>query len=53
VSIEKAMAREPSDGPAKLIPVESEKMIAFGSVHFWEEDFCLSIMLGVSPLLVP
>ena len=53
MSVEETMASEPSNSPAKVIPVESEKVIAFGSVYFWEEDFCLSIMLGVRPLLVP
>ena len=53
MSVEKTMASEPSNSPGKVIPVESEKVIAFGRVYFREEDFCLSTMLGVSPLLVP
>ena len=53
VSVKEAVAREPSDSSAKVFPVESKKVIAFGNIDFWEEDFSLSTMLKVSPLLVP
>ena len=45
MSVEEAVAREPSNGSAKVVPVECEEVVAFGNVHFRKEIFCLSIVL--------
>ena len=33
------MTSETYDGSAKVVPVESEEMVAFSNIHFREEDF--------------
>ena len=53
VSLEEAVASEPSNGSAKVISVESKEMVAFGNVNLRKEYFGLSVVLGVGPLLVP
>ena len=53
MSLEKAVASKPSNGSAKVIPFESEEMVAFGNIHLWKEYFGLSVVLSVEPLLVP
>ena len=47
------MASKPSDGSAKVIPVKSEEMVAFGNIYLREEDFGLSVVLRLGPLMVP
>ena len=47
------MAGEPSNGSAKVISVESEKVTTFDLVYLWEKDFSLPVMSGVVPLQVP
>ena len=53
MSLKKAVAGEPSYGSAKVVSVESEKMVAFGNIYFREEDFGLSVVLRLGPLKVP
>ena len=53
MSLEETVASEPSDGSAKVVPVESEEMIAFGYIYLREEYFCLSVVLSPGPLKVP
>ena len=50
MSVEEAVASKPSDGSAKVFPVESEEVIAFGNVYFRKEDFCLSVVWRGGPL---
>ena len=53
MSLEEAVASEPTNGSAKVPSVESEKMIAFGNIYLREEYFGLSIVLSPGPLKVP
>ena len=53
MSVEKAMTSELSNGSAKVISVESEKVTTFNRVYLWKENFCLPVMRGVFPLQVP
>ena len=53
MSLKKTVASKPSNGPAKVIPVESEEMVAFGNIYLGKKDFGLSIVLRFGPLEVP
>ena len=53
MSLEKTVASNPSDCPAKVVSVESEEMVAFGNIYLGEEYFCLSVVLSFGPLKVP
>ena len=53
MSLEKTMASKPTNGSAKVISVESEKMVTFSSVNLGKEDFGLSVVLRLRPLKVP
>ena len=53
MSLEKTVASKPSNGSAKVVPIESEEMVAFGNIYLREEDFSLSVVLGFGPLKVP
>ena len=53
MSLEKTVASKPSNGSAKVISVESEEMVAFGNVYLRKEDFGLSVVLRLGPLMVP
>ena len=45
MSVKKTVASKPSNGSAKVIPVEPEEMAAFGNIYLREEDFGLSVVL--------
>ena len=47
------MTSKPSNGPAKVLSIESEEMVTFGSIHLGKEYFGLSVVLSFGPLLVP
>ena len=53
VSLEEAVASEPSNGSTKVISVESNEMIAFGIIYLRKEYFGLSVVLSFGPLFVP
>ena len=53
MSLKKTVASKPPNGPAKVIPVESEEMVAFGNIYLRKEDFGLSVVLRLGPLKVP
>ena len=53
MSLEKTVASNPSDRPAKVVSVESEEMVAFGNIYLREEYFCLSVVFSLGPLKVP
>ena len=53
MSVEKAMTSEPSNGSAKVISVELEKVTTFNRVSLWKENFCLPVLRGVLPPQVP
>ena len=50
MSLEEAVASKPSDGSAKVVPVKSEKMVAFCSIYLRKEYFSLSVVLTLGPL---
>ena len=53
MSLKEAVASKPPNGSAKVITVESEEMVAFGNVYLRKEDFGLSVVLRLGPLVVP
>ena len=53
MSLKKTVASKPSNGSAKVIPFESEEMVAFGNIHLRKEYFGLSVVLRLGPLKVP
>ena len=53
MSLKKTVASKPSNGSAKVVTIESEEMVAFGSIYLRKEDFGLSVVLRLGPLEVP
>ena len=53
MSLKKTVASKPTNGSAKVVPVESEEVVAFGNVYLRKEDFGLSVVLRLGPLKVP
>ena len=50
MSVQEAVAYKTSDGSAKIVSVESEKMATFDSLYMRKKHFCLSVLFGYGPL---
>ena len=53
MSVQEAVASEPSDSSAEGVPRLFDEVVALVWFYGWEDYFCLSIVLAVFPLLIP